>query len=115
MIRNNPAGFLLSAASAQITGVGRDIRHTRNYGYLVYMGSAFGGASGGVSARFVIEGSKDNTGWMLDSTYTATATQTGTAQLAKFYPYLRARVLSLYSAGGGSGTGVVWVHYSPGL
>src|SRR3990167_5963316 len=103
--------FLLSGYSAQGTGSALDIHRFKNYGYLLYMGSAIGGGSGGVSSIIRLEGSHDGAGWMVDSTYTATATQTGTAQISKFYPYIRGNVLSLYSAGGGSGTGVVWMHY----
>lgn len=108
---NNPAGYLVSAVSAQTTGAPMDTRNAWNFGYLLYIGSGNGGAAG--SSVFNFEVSHDSTGWMVDSTYTATATQTGSATLSKFFPYVRANVTKTYSGGGGSGC--VWVHYSPGV
>ncbi len=107
-VRNNPAAYIASAQAAQGTGnkTPLDCRATMNYGYLWYQAS-------GHSAIFNIEASHDLTAWMVVATYTATATQTGTAQLAGFYPYIRANVVEVYSAAGGSG--VLWAFYAPGL
>lgn len=111
-VMNNPADFLLSGISIQTAGAPLDTRAMQAFGYLVYYATGSGGGGGG-SAIFNLEGSHDTTGWMIDSTYTATATQTGTAQVNKFYPYIRANLTKLYSGAGG--TGQLWVHYSPGL
>lgn len=106
----NPAGYLFSGQRVQSTGAAMDIRHCKNYGLLMYWAS-------GQSAIFNLEGSPDTTAWMIDSTYTATATQTGTAQISKFYPYVRGNLVKSYTGTGGatSGTAMLWMHYSPGL
>jgi hypothetical protein len=100
------ANFLLSGISAEGTGSALDTRNAANYAYMVYMAS-------GHSGIFNLEVSHDKTGWMIASTHTATATQTGTAQIAAFYPYVRANVVELYSAAGG--TGILYAHYTPGV
>lgn len=107
-VRNNPAGYLAQAQAAEGTGnrPALDCRATQNYGYLFYKAS-------GHSAIFNIEASHDLTAWMVVATYTATATQTGTAQLAGYFPYMRANLVEVYSAAGGSG--VLWAFYAPGL
>lgn len=110
-VMNNPAGYLVSGVSAQGTGSGFNTRATLNFGYLFYQCSGAGGAAG--SAVFQLEASHDSTIWLVDSVYTATATMTATAQVDKFFPYIRANVTKVYSGAGG--TGQVWVHYSPGL
>lgn len=105
--RHNPADYLLSAVSAEGAGpTALDCRATMNHAYLFYQAA-------GHSGIFTLQGSHDNTAWMNIATYTATATQSGTAQIAGFYPYVRATVNELYSAAGGTGT--LYVHYSPGL
>lgn len=100
-------GFLAEQVAAQGAGATvMDCRRTQNFGYLLYYAS-------GHSAIFNLEVAHDGTGWLVASTYTATATETGTAQIAGFYPYLRVNVTKVYSAAGGSGN--LWVHYTPGL
>lgn len=103
----NPNGYLSSAQSAE--GTGRyvmDARHCKNFGYLFYQAA-------GHSAIFSLQASHDQTAWLTIATYTATATQTGTAQIAGFYPYIRSTVTECYSAAGGTGT--LDVFYAPGI
>jgi len=109
-IRVDLAGYLFSGQRAQGTGSALDCRVAANYAHLVYYAS-------GQSAIFNIEASHDATGWMIDSTITATATQSGTAQITKYYPYVRANLVKSYTGTGGdtSGTAMVWIFYSPGL
>ena len=106
MLHVNPAGYLLSAVSAEDTGAAMDCRACANYGYLYYQAS-------GQSAIFNVEASHDGDSWMTVATYTATATQEGTAQYAAYYPYVRGNVAELYSGAGK--TGVIWAYYAPGL
>jgi hypothetical protein len=103
-------GFLVSGQSAEGTGgVILPTFNAANYGYLWYQAS-------GESAIFNLEASHDSTGWLIVATYTATATLTGTAQIAGMFPYLRANVTELYTAtgAGGTATGVLWAHFTPG-
>jgi len=102
----NPNAYLASGLAEEITGSAHDMRHVLNHGYLWFQAS-------GHSAIFNFEASHDTTGWLPIATYTATATQTGTAQVAGFFPYVRANVVEVYSAAGGSGN--LWVHWSPVL
>jgi len=106
-IYSDPACFLLSGASAGGPGpTAIDGRAVKPYGYLFYQASAQSGV-------FSVQASHDRTAWLTVATYTATATQTGTAQLSGHYPYLRATVDALYSGAGK--TGMLWAYYAPGL
>jgi len=99
-------GYSISGLSAAQTGSALDTRACYNYGYLFYKASAESGI-------FNLEGAHDLTAWMVIGTYTATATQTGTAQIAGYFPYVRANLTSVFS--GASKTGIVWVHYAGGI
>lgn len=99
-------GQLLSAHSAQITGSAFDTRMAADRGYLFFKAS-------GESAIFNFEASHDAAQWVIQQRVTATATQTGALQLTGYFPYVRANLTQVYSAAGGSG--VVWVHWTPGL
>lgn len=110
MPTRSPIPWLLSGVSAQVAGNALDCRGCSNFGYLYYRCSGANGT--GYSGIFNLEGSHDGNEWMINSTYTATATQTGTAQVAAYYPYMRVNVTKIYSGAGG--TGSLYVHYSPG-
>lgn len=99
----NPAAFLLSGANASGAGGAIDCRASWG-GYLHYEAS-------GNSAIFDLQASPDQSRWMTFATYTATATQSGTAQHSAYYPYVRAVAHSVYSAAGGSAN--VWVFWHP--
>lgn len=113
LINWDPNTFLVSGISAQVTGAMIDTRAAKNYGYLVYTCSG----TGAESAIFSLQASHNVTGWMTVATYTATATQTGTAQIAGYFPYMRVNISKVYSGTGGAdnGKGTLWVHYSPGM
>ena len=105
-----PTPYLLSGASAQaVSSLPLDTRGALNYNFLYFKASSVGGPS--ASSVFVLEGSLDAVDWVVDSTYTATATQTGSAVIVSWYPYIRFRTTTIYS--GVSGTGAVWVGYAP--
>lgn len=104
-IKDAPA-YLVSGVSAQTVGDVLDCRTCLNYAYLYYQAA-------GESAIFTLQASHDASAWLPVATYTATATQSASAQLAAFYPYVRATVGKLYSGGGN--TGVLSVYYAPGL
>ena len=108
----SPGDYLLSGVTTVITGAAMDCRRGTNYGALFYQCSASGGGAGG-SAVFNLEASWDTTAWMIDSVYTATATQSGSAQVNRFFPYMRGNVVTSYAGAGG--TGQLWVVYHPGL
>lgn len=109
-VHTHPAGYLLSAYSAQGTGSARDCRHCADYGYLWYQMS-------GQSGVFTLQASHDAAIWQNVITLTATATQTGTAQIVGYYPYVRASAGPMYTGTGGalSATATLWLAYSPGL
>ena len=110
MIQAN--GFLASGINTQVTGEAMDNRYGFTPCHFVYYCSGSGvAASNAGSAIFNLEASHDATGWMIHATFTATATQTGTAQVASFYPYVRLNVTKIYSAS--TGTGAVYAHFSP--
>lgn len=100
-VLNNPAGYIASGLIASGAGRALDTRHCRNYGYLWYV-------TQGDSARLAVQISHDGTAWLDHSIYTATTTS-GTAQLAAFFPYIRATVTNRY------GNATAYAHYSPGL
>lgn len=98
---NNPAGFLISGQTGSGTGgVMADTRAAANYAYLTHMATA--------SAVVKLQASHDGDNWMDIATYTATHA-TATAQLAGYYPYVRATVNTAYS------NGTAWLYYAPGL
>lgn len=103
-ILTNPAGFLLSGQGTGVSafGAAMDTRAAANYGFLLY-------ASYSPSAILILQGSHDSTAWMNVLTVTATP-NTGTAQVAGFFPYVR----GAYSTGW-STTASANMHYSPGL
>lgn len=103
-VLSNRATFLLSGVAANSAGPAYDMRAALSVAYLFYVATAN-------SAIFNLEASHDSTGWMVVSTYTATATQSGTAQINGYYPYVRANAVSIFSAAGGSAQ--LTVHYSP--
>jgi len=109
-IHAHRAAFLLSAVSSQITGSAIDTRGCADYGFLWYQAS-------GESGIFDVQASHNLTAWHTINTWTATATQTGTAQLVGFYPYMRAQAVKIYTAtgAGGTATGVLWAHFTPGI
>ena len=100
----NRATFLLSGKAANGVGSAFDMRGALPAAYLVY-------ACAGNSAIFNLEASHDSTGWLTVATYTATATQTGSAQITGFFPYVRGNAVGIYSAAGGSAQ--LTMHYSP--
>lgn len=107
-IRTWRGGYSLVSGSANATtGSAIDTRAASNFGFLVY-------SAAGASGIFNFEGSHDLTGWMIDSTITAaTGVGYGTAQISKWYPYVRANLTTAYSGGGL--TAAVNVFYGPGL
>lgn len=100
------AGFMCSAVSAEGAGSAIDNRTHANFGFWLYWAS-------GHSAIMSLQASPTGGTWFTVATVTATATQTGTAQISAFYPMVRTLVSKVYSAAGGSG--VVWSHYTPGF
>lgn len=101
----NPADYLFSAQTASAAGAALDTRNAKNYAYIVY-------ATQGASAIFRLQASHDSTGWMTVATYTGT-TSSGSAQVAGYFPYVRADVHAVYSGGGA--TGALSVFYAPGV
>ena len=116
-ILNNPGDKahpnLLSAISAVITGAALDCRHVGPEAYLWYRQALTGGK--GESAVFNVEASHDKTAWMVVSTFTATATLTGSAQYVGYFPYVRGNVVHVYTAtgAGGTATGSIDAHWYP--
>lgn len=109
-VHTQPAGFLLSGFSAQGTGSAWDCRHCPDYGYLWYQMS-------GQSGVFTLQASHDLTAWHDVLKLTATATQTGTAQIVGYYPYLRASAGPMYTGTGGalSATAALWMALTMGV
>jgi len=100
-IISSPMGYLISGQTVSGTGgVIADSRAAANYAYITYMA--------GVSAVVKVQASHDAVGWMDVATYTAVAT-TGTAQLAGYFPYVRATVNTAYS------NGTAYLYYAPGM
>ena len=109
MANITPPGYLASSMITEGAGQTMDCRHALNHGLLTYQAS-------GQSAIFEFQESNIDSGWMTVATYTATATQTGTAQLAGFFPYVRCNVTELYTATATTtATAHLWVHWSPVL
>lgn len=98
---NNPASFLVSGLTTSGAGSSIDTRRCANYAYVTY-------ASPAASARLELQASYDRTAWMIAAVYTATTT-TGTAQIAAYYPYVRATVTDRW------GASTAYLHYAPGL
>jgi len=110
-VHTNRAAFLFSAYQAQGTSTALDTRTNAPYGLLWYQCS-------GQSAIFRMQLSHDNASWFTFLTLTATATMTATAQISGTYcPYIRASAGPVYTGTGGatSGTGTLWVHFTPGI
>ncbi len=102
--------YFFSAYQGQITSSAIDTRACKDYGYLWYQVS-------GQSAVFTVDASHNLTAWHEVLRRTATATETGTAQLQGYYPYMRAQIAKAYTGTGGatSATATVWLHYTPGV
>jgi hypothetical protein len=97
----------ISAVSAEGPGqLVLDCRASENHAMLFFKAS-------GQSAVFTVQASHDTVSWMPIATYTATATQSATAQYAGYYPYVRGVVDHVYSGAGATGT--IWATYAPGL
>jgi len=114
-VLNNPAAWLLTSASAEgVSGATMTANFCQNYGLLFYQGTP---GNKGESATWNLQASPDGALWTTVATYTATATLSATAQVAGFYPYLRAATVKVYTAtgAGGTATGAVSVYYAPGL
>lgn len=103
-VLNNPAGFLLSGQGTGVSafGAAMDTRAMRNYGYLEY-------ASYSPSAILILQASKDGAAWMNVQTVTATPS-TGTAQVAGYFPYVRAAYSTGYSVSASAN-----MFYAPGI
>lgn len=103
-------GYLFSATKAQITSSAQDTRACKDYGFLWYQVS-------GQSAIFNLEASHDLTAWHIILQRTATATETGSAQIQGYYPFIRGQIAKAYTGTGGalSATATVWMHYTPGV
>jgi hypothetical protein len=109
-VHTHNAGYLLSAFSAQGTGAPVDTRHCADYGFLWYQMS-------GQSGVFTLQASHNLTAWHDVIKLTATATQTGTAQIVGYFPYIRGSAGPMYTGTGGqtSATAALWMAYSPGV
>ena len=101
-VRTQYAGYLLSGTgvASGVGGSALDVRFARNYAYLQY-------AVPGASALVTVQASVDGAGWMDVQMVTATTT-TGTAQLAGYFPFVRAITNAIYSAGGNTGYPVIY-------
>lgn len=109
----NPANFLLSGVTANGTGsaTGR-IPNANVLDCRAGWGAYLHYECAGNSAIFDVQASYDIArGWQTIATYTATATQTGTANHSAIYPFVRAVARSIYSAAGGSAQ--LWVFWHP--
>lgn len=105
----NRGKFISSGQVANGTGGGViDGRACGDRHFLWYQCSGNGGAAG--SAIFDVLVSYDSSAWTVYATLTATATQTGAAQLTGYFPYVAASA-RIYSAAGGSGE--LWAHLTP--
>lgn len=107
--------YLLSAVSANaMTGTAVDGRTCANYGFLFYKGTP---GNKGESATFQLEASPNNVDYTVVAIYTASGQLTGTAQIAGYLPYVRAKTISCWTAtgAGGTATGAVTVFWMPGM
>jgi hypothetical protein len=110
------AGYLASAVSGNNTGAALDLRAAQAFGQLRWECGKLGSGTG-ASAIFTIQESIDGERYNNVATYTATATETGTAQYVGYYPYLRAVVGPVYTATGALGTGTanMYIFYAAGI
>jgi len=99
-IVSNPAEWLLSGQTVSGTGNAIDTRAAANYAYVQYHATA--------SAVVKLQASVEGNNWLDVATYTASHV-TGTAQLAGYYPYMRAVMNTAYS------DGTAWLFYAPGM
>lgn len=116
-ILTDRAAWLMTGITGQGTGSALDTRACKDYG-LLYWALGKAGSGTGASAVLTFQASFNSSGeWLNVYQLTATATQTGTAQLVGFFPFVRASAGPLWTASGaaGTGTGVVNMHWSPGL
>lgn len=103
-VLNPPDPWLFSGKAANGTGSGRDTRHALNAAYMTWFAS-------GHSAYFNLEASHNSTAYFIITAAMVTATQTATAQITGYFPYVRANLISAFSAAGGSAN--LWVNYQP--
>jgi len=110
MATRKPPGYLLRLVSATGAGESFDCTAARSEGLLGWSCSA-------ASAIFSVQVSHDDNTWGTIETYTASATQTGSAQLTGYYPYVRANVLYVNAATAvsGSATATLSVYWAPVL
>jgi len=116
-ILTDRAAWLFTGITGQGTGSAVDTRACRDYGYLFY---AIGKAGSGTGASAILNfqvGNSETGDWMTQYTWTATATETGTAQFQGYFPFVRMSAGTMWTASGAAGTGtaVLNVHYMPGL
>lgn len=109
-VHTQPEGKFFTGYQGQITSSAIDTRACKDYGYWQYQVS-------GQSAVLTLEASPDLTGWLEVMRRTATATETGTAQVVGYFPYMRSQIVKAYTGTGGatSGTATVWSNYTPGI
>ena len=102
-----PPGYMFSAQAAVGTSEVFNCTATQPQGRLWWQSS-------GESAVFNFQASHDGSVWGVVETYTATATQTGTANLTGYYPYVRAVVTWVTTRTAvTTATGTLWVYWSP--
>ena len=105
--RQHPGYLWGGTASAAGTGDSFDCTATRSEGMLGWRAS-------GHSAVFEIQASHNEDAWGTVEAYTATATQTGSAQLTGYYPYVRlVRTYSTIMTAPSTATAFLWVWWAP--
>jgi hypothetical protein len=102
VIKNNPAGFLISGALTSGGYAGKECRNAANFAMLEHVSRA-------PSSILGFDASKDGTGWVRVLTLTATTT-TALVQVSAYYPYVRGVYVT-----GWSTSASAYMHYSPGL
>lgn len=103
MVIANPANYLIAPQqTASGSGSAVDARAVPGLAYLH-------AATYAQSAVWTIQASYDATAWLNVTAFSATTT-TATAQFSGYYPYLRAVPNAIYSAAGGTGSGVLFWH-----
>lgn len=115
-IKNNYAGYLLSAVSAEVTGMAQlDLRATNGH-FLLWTSGSSNGPTAGASAIIQVQHSHNTTGWTnLGAVFTASAGGVYTASYsAGAYGYLRSIVTKCYSAAQ-TGTGTIYQFVQPGM
>lgn len=96
---SNPSNLLVSAGQGSGNGSALDVRAA--YGQFMQI------ATYAASAIYTFQVSYDATAWLSSATYTAITT-TAIVSGNNYYPYVRAQVNSLYSAAGGTGSGILY-------